>query len=105
MSDNVFVIPATVKVGPGFPELLPLANGDLKPVIECSRPEVMEAVAECRSMTRASRERLEAVYQEHLKDLELLAQVSAYYERFDDWAAIREGRDVKELLWQVEASG
>jgi hypothetical protein len=56
-------------------------------------------------MTRASRERLEAVYQEHLKDLELLAQVSAYYERFDDWAAIREGRDVKELLWQVEASG
>jgi hypothetical protein len=105
MSNNVLVIPATVRVGRDFPELLPLANGDLKPVAECSRSEVSEAVAECRAMTRASRERLEAVYQEHLKDLELLAQVSAYYERFDDWAAIREGRDVRELLWQVDASG
>ena len=104
MSNNVFVIPATVKVGPDFPDLLPLANGDLKAVTECSRAEVKEAVSECRSMTQASRERLEAVYQEHLNDLELLAQVSAYYERFDDWTAIREGRAVKELLWQVEAS-
>ena len=66
--------------------------------------EVREAVAECRDMTRASRQRLEAVYQEHLKDLELLAQVSAYYERFDEWSPIREGRGVKELLWQVEVS-
>lgn len=105
MSNNVFVIPGTVKVGPDFPELLPLANGDLKSVTECSQADVKEAVAECRLMTEASRQRLEAVYQEHLKDLELLAQVSAYYERFDDWAAIREGRKVKELLWQVEASG
>jgi hypothetical protein len=104
MSDNVLVIPATVTVGPDFPELLPLANGDLKPVTECSRAEVREAVAECRDMTRASRQRLEAVYQEHLKDLELLAQVSAYYERFDEWSPIREGRGVKELLWQVEVS-
>lgn len=105
MSNNVLVIPATVKVGRDFPELLPLANGDLKPVTECSQAEVKQAVAECRSMTEASRERLEAVYREHLKDIELLAQLSAYYERFDDWAAIREGREVKELLWQVEVSG
>lgn len=56
-------------------------------------------------MTQASRQRLETVYQEHLRDLELLAQVSAYFERYDDWAAIREGREVNELLWQIEASG
>lgn len=104
MSNNVLVIPATVKVGPDFPELLPLANGDLRPVTDCSRSEVGEAVAECREMTKASRERLEAAYQEHVKDLELLAQVSAYFERFEDWGAIREGREIKEFLWQVEES-
>lgn len=105
MSNNVLVIPATVKVGPDFPDLLPLANGDLKAVAGCSRAEVAEAIGECRQMTAASRERLEQVYQEHLKDLELLAQVSAYYERFDEWSAIREGRSVRELLWRVEGNG
>lgn len=105
MSNNVLVIPATVTVGRDFPELLPLANGDLKPATDCSRDEVKQAVAECRLMTQASRQRLETVYQEHLRDLELLAQVSAYFERYDDWAAIREGREVNELLWQIEASG
>lgn len=104
MSDNVLVIPATVKVGPEFPQLLPLANGDLKPAAECTRAEVGEAVAECRSMSRASRERLEQAYREHVRDIELLAQVSAYYDRFDQWDAIREGRRLREILWQVEAS-
>jgi hypothetical protein len=104
MSDNVLVIPATIRVGREFPELLPLANGDLKAVADCTRTEVGEAVAECRSMTQASRERLETAYREHLKDLELLAQVSAYFERFDEWSAIREGRPVREMLWQVEAA-
>ncbi|HUF73612.1 MAG TPA: hypothetical protein VMR74_12015 [Gammaproteobacteria bacterium] len=104
MSDNVLVIPATVKVGPDFPQLLPLANGDLKAAAECTRAEVGEAVAECRGMARASRERLEQAYREHVKDLELLAQVSAYYERFDQWSALREGRNVREILWQVETS-
>lgn len=104
MSDNVLVIPATVRVGPGFPELLPLANGDLKAVADCTRADVGEAVAECRSMTQASRERLEQAYREHLRDLELLAQVSAYFDRFDEWAALREGRPVREMLWQVEAA-
>ena len=105
MSNNVLVIPATIKVGPDFPELLPLANGDLRPVTECSRPDVGEAVTECRDISKASRERLEEAYRDHLRDLELLAQVSAYYERFDDWSALREGRDVKELLWTVEETG
>jgi hypothetical protein len=102
MTDNVLVIPATLKVGPDFPQLRPLANGDLKPVTECTREDVGEAVAECRSMASASRERLEEAYREHLRDLELLAQVSAYFERFDDWSPLREGREVKEWLWQVE---
>ena len=105
MTSNVFVIPATVTVGRNFPELLPLANGDLKPIAECSRAEVAEAVAECRSISKASRIRLQSAYDEHLKDLELLAQVSAYLERYDEWAAVREGGTVKEQLWQVEESG
>ena len=71
MSNNVLVIPATVKVGPDFPELLPLANGDLRPVTECSRPDVGEAVSECRDISKASRDRLEEAYRDHLRDLEL----------------------------------
>lgn len=103
MPDNVLVIPATVTVGTDFPQLLPLANGDLKPAGQCSRSEVGEAVDECRSMARASRERLDAAYREHLRDLELLAQVSAYFQRFDEWSALRDGGTVKELLWQIES--
>jgi hypothetical protein len=102
MTQNVLVIPATVTVGSDFPQLLPLADGDLKPAAECTRAEIGQAVLECRSLAKASRERLDAAYQEHLRDLELLAQVAAYYERYDDWGAIREGRDVEERLWEVE---
>ena len=104
MTHNVLVIPATVTVGKDFPQFLPLANGDMKPATECTRAEVGEAIAECRDIVRASRERLQAAYQEHLKDLELLAQVSAYYQRYEKWGAIREGRDVEERLWPVEDS-
>lgn len=104
MTNNVFVIPATVTVGRNFPDLLPLANGDLKPVSACTRAEVQEAVQECRSISKASRERLQAAYEEHIRDLELLSQISAYYKRFDEWAVIREGGMVKEQLWQVEDS-
>ena len=68
MSDNVLVIPVTVKVGPGFPKLLPLADGDLKPATECTRDDVGEAIAECRVMTKVSRERLEAAYRELSKN-------------------------------------
>jgi hypothetical protein len=104
MTQNVLVIPATVTVGKDFPQFLPLANGDVKAATECTRAEVGEAITECRGMARASRERLEAAYQEHLRDLELLAQVSAYYQRYDKWGAIREGREVEERLWPVEES-
>jgi len=103
MADNVLIIPATVSVGRDFPQYLPLPNGDLKPAAECSRSEVGDAVAECRELTRASRARLEAAYREHLEHLELLAQVSAYHANFDAWSAVREGKDVRERLWQVEA--
>lgn len=102
MADNVLIIPATVKVGRDFPQYLPLPNGDLKAAAECSRAEVGEAVAECRELTRASRERLEAAYREHVEQLELLAQVSAYHACYDEWQALREGREVRERLWQVE---
>ena len=46
MTQNVLVIPATVTVGKDFPECLPIANGDLKPTAQCTRPEVGEAIAE-----------------------------------------------------------
>jgi hypothetical protein len=102
MADNVLVIPATIKVGTDFPPYLPLADGNLKPSAECTRDEVREAVAECRTLADASRARLEAAYREHVKDVELLAQVSAYLEKFDQWSAVREGAEPRELLWQVE---
>ena len=102
MSRNVLVIPATVKVGPDFPTYLPLPDGNVKPTIECSKDEVRQAVAECRVLAQQSRARLEEAYQEHLKDIELLAQVSAYLQKFDQWADLRTGGQVNELLWQVE---
>jgi hypothetical protein len=102
MSNNVFVIPATIRVGKEFPPYLPLADGSVKPSAECSQSEVREAVEECRAVAHSSRTRLEAAYQDHLKDVELLAQVSAYAERYEQWAGIREGAEVGEILWQVE---
>jgi len=103
MADNVLVIPATLKVGKNFPPYLPLADGAIKPVAECSKEEVAQAVEECRVVAATSRQRLEAAYQDHLKDVELLAQVSAYLARFEQWNAIREGEEVSEILWQVES--
>jgi hypothetical protein len=105
MADNVLVIPASVRVGTDFPPDLPLADGSVKAAAECSRDEVRQAVAEIRAVTRASRARLEAAYREHLRDVELLAQVSAYLARYEQWAAIRTGGEVGELIWQVEDDG
>jgi hypothetical protein len=102
MSDNVFVIPVTVRVGKDFPPYLPLADGSVKPSAECSKDEVREAVEECRAVAHSSRTRLEAAYQDHLKDIELVAQVCAYAARYEQWAGIREGAEVRELLWPVE---
>ncbi|HEY7671064.1 MAG TPA: hypothetical protein VIC71_02520 [Gammaproteobacteria bacterium] len=100
--ENVFVIPATIKVGKDMPPYLPLANGSVKPIAECSKAEIEEAVEECRFVAQTSRERLEAAYRDHLKDIELLAQVSAYLARYEQWSAIRDGGEVGELLWEVE---
>lgn len=102
MSDKVFVIPATIRVGTGFPPYLPLADGSLKPIAECTRHEVAEAVEECRNAARASRLRLEQAYAEHLKDLEMLAHMAAYHERYEQWASVREGGAVREMLWHVD---
>lgn len=100
--ENVFVIPAAVKVGRDMPPYLPLANGGVKPIAECSKEEIEQAVEECRFVAQTSRERLETAYRDHVKDIELLAQVSAYLAKYEQWAAIRDGGEVGELLWEVE---
>ena len=100
--ESVFVIPATMRVGKDMPPYLPLADGSVKPIADCSRAEIEEAVEECRFVAQTSRERLEAAYRDHVKDIELLAQVSAYFARYEQWAAIRDGGEVGEFLWQVE---
>ena len=101
-ADNVLVIPATSKVGSQFPPYLPLADGSVKPIAECTREEVAQAVAEFRSLTMQSRARLQQVYEEHLRDVEALAQVSAYWAKYEEWGAVREGGVVREQLWDVE---
>ena len=102
MPDKVLVIPATVTVGRGLPGYLPLANGDLKELRQCTRADVEEAVGVLRDLARTSRERLEASYQDHLRDVESLAQVAAYCTKFDQWKEIREGGAPREILWEVE---
>jgi hypothetical protein len=102
MADNVLVIPATIRVGREFPPYLPLPDGNLKATAECTKDDVRRAVAECRLLAQSSRARLEDTYQDHLKDIELLAQVSAYLEKFEQWQELRDGGEVKEILWQVE---
>jgi hypothetical protein len=100
--ESVFVIPATIRVGKDLPPYLPLADGSVKPIAECSKAEIEQAVEECRFVAQTSRERLETAYRDHVKDMELLAQVSAYFAKYEQWAAIRAGGEVGELLWQVE---
>ena len=102
MADKVLVIPATFKVGAEFPPNLPLPNGEVKPIAECSRTEVASAVEELKAVARMSRERLEQAYADHVRDVETLAQISAYLERFDQWDAVRSGGQVRETIWHVE---
>jgi len=102
MTDKVLVIPATFKVGAEFPPNLPLPNGDVKPTPECTLDEVAAAVEELKAVARMSRERLEQAYVEHVRDVETLAQISAYLARFDQWDAVRAGGKVRETLWHVE---
>jgi hypothetical protein len=102
MADKVLVIPATFKVGAEFPPNLPLPDGEVKPIADCSRTEVASAVEELKAVARMSRERLEQAYVEHVRDVETLAQISAYLARFDQWEAVRTGGKVRETIWHVE---
>ena len=101
-SDNVLVIPATFMVGRSFPANLPLADGSVKPITQCSKSEVEQAVEEIRAMVDASRSRLGHAYDEHVEVLEMLAQVSAYLARYDNWDGVREGVGVREVIWSVD---
>lgn len=102
MADNALVIPATFKVGTEFPPYLPLADGQVKPTAECSKRDVAAAVEELRTVARGSRERLQHAYDEHVRDVEMLAKVSAYLHKFEQWEAVRNGGKVREILWHVE---
>jgi len=102
MSDKVLVIPATFKVGAEFPPNLPLPDGEVKPTADCSQSEVAAAVEELKAVARMSRDRLEQAYVEHVRDVETLAQISAYLARFEQWEAVRSGGQVRETLWHVE---
>lgn len=100
--DNALVIPATFVVGEAFPANLPLADGSLKPIADCSQQEVQQAVDELRAVVKGSRRRLHKAYEEHLEDLEVYAQLSAYLDRYDEWAGIREDGSVRPTIWSVD---
>jgi len=100
--DKVLVIPATFVVGESFPANLPLANGSVKPLAQCSQDDVREAVEELRAVVESSRNRLQRAYEEHLEDLEVFAQLSAYLERFEDWHGLRDGTPVRQMIWTAE---
>lgn len=100
--DKVLVIPATFVVGEAFPANLPLADGSLKPIADCSESEVRQAVDELRSVVEGSRRRLHEAYEEHLEDLEIYAQLSAYLDRYDEWSGVREDGKVRPTIWSVD---
>lgn len=102
--DKALVIPATFVVGEAFPANLPLADGSLKPIGECSKQEVQQAVEELRAVVKGSRRRLHKAYEEHLEDLEVYAQLSAYLDRYDNWAGVREDGEVRPTIWSVDIS-
>ena len=103
--EKVLVIPATFMVGDSFPANLPLADGSVKPIGECSREEVREAVTELKAVVDGSRSRLRRAYEEHLQDLEIYAQLSAYFERYDEWTGVRGNGVVRQTIWSVAAGG
>ena len=100
--DKALVIPATFVVGEAFPANLPLADGTLKPIADCSKDEVKQAVDELRAVVDGSRRRLHKAYDEHLEDLEIYAQLSAYLDRYEDWSGVREDADVRPTIWSVD---
>jgi len=99
--DNVLVIPATFVVGEAFPENLPLADGSLKPIAECSKDEVRQAVDEIKAVVDGSRARLHKAYQEHIEDLEIYAQLCAYLQRYEDWTGVRGDGEIRHTIWSV----
>ena len=102
--DKALVIPATFVVGEAFPANLPLADGSLKPIAECSKEEVKQAVDELRAVVESSRRRLHKAYEEHLEDLEIYAQLSAYLDRYEEWVGIREDGSVRPTIWPVDTA-
>ena len=100
--EKALVIPATFVVGDAFPANLPLADGSLKPIAECSEDEVRQAVEEFRAVVRGSRMRLRRAYEEHLQDLEVYAQLSAYLARYEEWTGVREDGEVRGTIWSVD---
>ena len=101
--EKVLVIPATFVVGDSFPANLPLADGSVKPIAECSQEDVRQAVAELKAVVDGSRSRLRRAYEEHLQDLEIYAQLSAYLERYDEWTGVRGNGVVRQTIWSVES--
>ena len=102
--NNVLVIPATFVVGESFPANLPLADGSVKPIAECSRDEVEQAVEELRAVVNGSRARLRKAYEEHIEDLEVYAQLSAYWDRYEEWAGVRIDGVVRPTIWSVTSA-
>ncbi len=102
--DKALVIPANFVVGEAFPANLPLSDGSLKPIADFSRAEVEQAVDELRAVVESSRRRLRKAYEEHLEDLEVYAQLSAYLDRYEEWAGIREDGRVRPTIWSVDVS-
>lgn len=100
--DKALVIPATFVVGEAFPANLPLADGSLKPIASCNKDEVRQAVDELRTVVHGSRRRLHKAYEEHLEDLEIFAQLSAYLERYEEWTGVRDGGEVRQTIWPVK---
>lgn len=100
--DKALVIPATFVVGEAFPANLPLADGSVKPIADCTKDDVRQAVAELRAVVMGSRRRLHKAYDEHLEDLEIYAQLSAYLDRFDEWTGVREDGDLRPTIWPID---
>ena len=102
--EKVLVIPATFVVGETFPPNLPLADGSVKPIVDCSKEEVRQAVDELKAVVDGSGLRLRRAYQEHLQDLEVYAQVSAYLDRYEEWTGVRGEGTLRQTIWSLEGN-
>lgn len=103
--EKAFIIPATFVVGDDFPANLPLADGSVKPIAECSKDEVGQAVEELKAVVKGSRLRLRRAYEDHVKDLETYAQLSAYLDRYEEWTGVRGTGVVRQTIWSVDLNG